>query len=576
MAEPKLEVKFSGRSWYVVSPAGQIGPYSRLEEIDRLGSDFVEKELKIDLQELKRAILKIDLTRFDTKPMTLLQSITLDDGTVLEPDLAGMYQGIHPAIEVKAGKAYIGIWIPTKITKTIKKKNGEEITKESTQNRLYLLTSQGELLYAEPRELMKAKLWLKFDPYQMGESYAAYKPLIGKIPSVEPDQVYARIQEQLERHMEFQDPRQSTLCAIWFIGTIFAAAQLFKSYPYLYVGGTKRVGKTKLLTLAFLICFNAVFSTSIKTAGIFRTIQNSRACLLVDETEKLHSAERNPEFRSVVLSGFMRGAKAHRVEDQEGKARYTGEFECFGPKVFANIQGIEDVMEDRCIPLILLRTLNSKIENTWPDLDDPLWFEIRRDLAAMFLTHWDASSTSYTSCTSLLEKEGITSREMLIWQPIMGIAKLLEDHGVPGVVEEMLSLAKDVKNIRLIEDITENTDLALIEVLRELVVKDEFYTLNAIKKMLVESVGEPREIRTKEGVAIEHDAPKWLNNEWIGRALNRLGFKEKRKRTGIKEYRLTPSSVKSVALRLVGGDLALLDKTATTGTSGTTGREASK
>jgi len=132
----------------------------------------------------------------------------------------------------------------------------------------------------------------------------------------------------------------------------------------------------------------------------------------------------------------------------------------------------------------------------------------------------------------------------------------------------MLRIAKDVMDLRFLEDITENSDLALIQVLREIVAKDDFYTLNAIKKKLVEAVGEPRESRTKEGVSIDYDAPRWLNNDWIGGALKRLGSKQKRKRANIKEYRLTPSAVESTALRLVGGDTSLLSKTGATGATG--------
>lgn len=173
------------------------------------------------------------------------------------------------------------------------------------------------------------------------------------------------------------------------------------------------------------------------------------------------------------------------------------------------------------------------------DVDDPIWPSIQRYPAAMFLTHWDATCST---CSTLLKEKGIGNREGLLWQPIIAIAKLLEEHGVPGLVEEILGLAKD-----------------------------DFYTLNTIKKKLVEAVGKPREVKTKEGIVIDYDARRWLNNDWTGRALKRLGFKEKRKRGHVKEYRLTPSAVESTALRLVGDDVSLLVKGGASGASGASG-----
>jgi hypothetical protein len=46
------------------------------------------------------------------------------------------------------------------------------------------------------------------------------------------------------------------------------------------------------------------------------------------------------------------------------------------------------------------------------------------------------------------------------------------------------------------------------------------------------------------------DATGWLNNEWVGRALRRQGFTEKRRVGKGVEYRLYESAVKEAALRM--------------------------
>ncbi|MEM3517710.1 MAG: hypothetical protein QXZ07_01375, partial [Nitrososphaerales archaeon] len=53
-----------------------------------------------------------------------------------------------------------------------------------------------------------------------------------------------------------------------------------------------------------------------------------------------------------------------------------------------------------------------------------------------------------------------------------------------------------------------------------------------------------------ESLGGEKEAPKWVNSHWVGRALMRLNFKEKRKRGTLHEYRLTPESIKRACQRL--------------------------
>jgi len=80
-------------------------------------------------------------------------------------------------------------------------------------------------------------------------------------------------------------------------------------------------------------------------------------------------------------------------------------------------------------------------------------------------------------------------------------------------------------------------DLLLIQALKLLVVKDDYYSVDATKNKLAGTLGE---------------APRWLSNSLVGRRLKKLGFKEKRKVGAEAQYRLTPTRVQGAALRLTG------------------------
>jgi hypothetical protein len=66
--------------------------------------------------------------------------------------------------------------------------------------------------------------------------------------------------------------------------------------------------------------------------------------------------------------------------------------------------------------------------------------------------------------------------------------------------------------------------------------RDGYYYLRDIKKKMAEMLGEE---------------PNWLNEEWIGNALKRLGFLEKRRLSRGRQVRLTPKLVNAAASKLL-------------------------
>lgn len=186
----------------------------------------------------------------------------------------------------------------------------------------------------------------------------------------------------IDRHMEFSLTGQLEFIAAWIFGTYLIA--VFYAYPYVYVYGVKRTGKTKLLHIVKLTAFNAKKSSSISTPSIFRLIHETISTLCFDEEEKLARGERASEWRAVILSGYKRGDMVFRVEGEK-TFRVLG-FETYSAKIFANIAGIEDVVADRTIPFIMQRAVGPKGDvEVHPD--DPEWRRVRTLPALTALAH---------------------------------------------------------------------------------------------------------------------------------------------------------------------------------------------
>jgi len=82
---------------------------------------------------------------------------------------------------------------------------------------------------------------------------------------------------------------------------------------------------------------------------------------------------------------------------------------------------------------------------------------------------------------------------------------------------------------------TETGDCILIETLLDMVNADSYYKVKEIRDEMAKHFDEEQ---------------KWLNTKWVGRALKRLGFTDKRRVGTGYEYRLTKQGVRDVAERL--------------------------
>ncbi|MGC8937275.1 MAG: hypothetical protein ACP5KV_07965, partial [Candidatus Methanomethylicaceae archaeon] len=453
---------------------------------------------------------------------------------------------VHPAIGVADNVAYIGVWFPCEVKKVTKKDDesgsGSGDKSESRSGKggkkreerpkitdlLFLVTSNKEVLLANDEELIKKGWRLSYAPLKIPGKWpieGVRKYLSGS--KVDPVGLLKRIIEAWEEYVEIDDPREYLLFALWDAGTYFHT--LFNTYPYLYIGGMKRSGKTKVLTVHSCLAFNALFSNNMSTSSIFRLIQNARGTLLIDETEKLSNPERALEFRSILLSGYKRGALVYRVEKTKKEVLVPEAFEVYSPKALANIHGLEDVLEDRCITTIMKRGKNQKITNKEVELESELWSELRSGLHQLFLDHWHEVKCIYDSIgepSELSEQvnfvrvkgnsadlKALRSRYWELWKPLIAIAmffdqKIKEQGLSPEVITKftyslnsltspteteksegistkftyslnsltslIISLALEKVKASIVEDITETGEAILISTLLSIVDEDGY------------------------------------------------------------------------------------------------------
>jgi hypothetical protein len=467
---------------------------------------------------------------------------------------------LAPDSGVVDGRAYLGLWLPAKVTDD----NGIKL-----QQVFHLLFSDGELVPGDPETLGERGIYLVSNPIYTPLKISVEMALnIADLPRVNPAEVAEKIIELLKKYIEFDDPRYYVLVAVWIIGTYFH--KRFACFPYLFINAVKRSGKTKLLTVLSLLTYNSVFSPNMSTASLFRLTQSAGATTLCDETEDLNDPERKGDFRQLFNSGYKRGLVVYRTEKGPNDTYVPTPYDPYSPKGLANINGLEDVLEDRCISIIMKRGRNRTIINRDVPLDDVIWVEMRDALSCLYLQGWAAVEAEYnqnqevTNVVSVLsdvcvvkkrvqEKNNIyIARIWELWKPILSIGKhILFFSHTPQV------------NYTNCTNNTNNTELTLFEQLLDVSVDlilekegenttdtgESWLLMGMLKQVVTDKYYKPKELEAAASGFVEV-LPQWFNSKWIGKALKRLGFKEKRRCGRGVEYRLTPDTVKDMAERL--------------------------
>lgn len=463
---------------------------------------------------------------------------------------------IHPAIGTVDGTAYIGAWVPCQVT--------DDEGHITIEDYLYLVTSERLTILCLNRELVKRQWRLNYKPIHFRNRWnlADVQAYLNGA-DVNPNQVFQEVANLYKEYLELPSEELYILHALWSIGTYFHV--LFNAYPYLYIGGVKRSGKTKTLTVHSVIDFNAIFSNNMSSATLYRLIQNSRATLLIDESEKLCNPQRAQEFRNILLAGYKKGPETYRC-GKDAKERIEPEgYAVYGPKGIGNISGLEDVLEDRCISQFQQRTKNKGIANKEIDLLDPRYAKLRGQLCILFLQHWKEISTAYSELSetnelselgehsepaiSKTDREGaeyVVGRELELWRPIYALARFF-DHYLENASSSgtRCSLGSSMKELscklakqRNTENVTEVGEENLIQSLLEIVPKAQLACWVRVKRVkeLLESRFEEKQ--------------EWLTSAWIGRALRRLGFAEKRRRGTGFEYNIPRATLEDLRQRM--------------------------
>ncbi len=357
-------------------------------------------------------------------------------------------------------------------------------------------------------------------------------------------EIYDQINEILREYLDLREDYYS-LIALWIMGTYLHKE--FKSYPYLYINAMRGSGKTRLLELISILSKDGELLTSLKEAVLFRTANDATFC--IDEFERVSGKEK-AGLRELLNSAYKKGMKVKRMKKQ-GDEQVVEEFFVYAPIAMANIWGMDEVLGDRCIPLILEKSSVVKITKKVEDFDENELISLVKSshnlikcslCSVVTVKHlyraWNnyindkyiAPTPNYTqhkqhnttlttlqqeSLFNKIEEKDISGRNLELFFPLFIIADVIGEE----ILKNILEIATRIVGEKKTEEQTESKDVMLID----FVSQQDHSDFIPVKELTE---------KFKEFLKEDEEEGKWTNTKWVGRALRRLNLIRSKRRLG--------------------------------------------
>jgi len=525
-----------------------------LRRLACLGRPEAEAYIQYEIKE-RFNLRKEDADAYRATVKSIRDELGKEDATTeaeepSDPFIWEDFQPFNPAQDFRGSKAYFTICLQMR-----EKENGSVIRKP------HVITSEREIFPLKKSELDSRRLRLlreKQVPSDMARWSTAravknsiHDFLQGKA-SVDPVTLFERVRALFARYLDYPEPLYYDFIALWSIGTYLFMC--FESYPYVYLSGTKRTGKTRTIEIACPLCFNSVMSASMTDAAMFRSTENDRCTIFHDEAAK-YARKRKADLSErleIFNSGYKRSGSVRRCV---GDDNIPTDFSTYSPKLLASIEGLEQTSADRTITLHLLRA-KGEVPKFSYRREEETFQAIRNDLYILALQYHAEIAGIYAGLEMV---KGLKDREDELWSPIFALAEFIDGYRLerdPSIEEadlltsKMIRLAFTCRDRKQEDEMEENPEQRILAAILDFLEENE---------PLVDCDGTRTEFYSSDAVLSfirDRDTLDWVTKHYLGKVLSRLQIiKDKKKDKPylrVEDYRLARTGKQVLCYRLPG------------------------
>jgi hypothetical protein len=355
------------------------------------------------------------------------------------------------------------------------------------------------------------------------------------------NEAYLNIIDILREYVDLKE-EYYPLVSLWIIGTYFH--DNFLSYPFLFLNAMRGSGKTRTLKLITKLSKDGEVQASLTEAVLFRTT----GTLGLDEFEGV-SRKGGENLRELLNASYKKGTKIKRMKEKrtpEGMERVVEEFDVYRPIAMANIFGMEEVLGDRCITLILERSSKPEVYKKVEIYEYSKIFKETKKLLELsskkcslcsvvalqnvyeewnnFITnnynntltpYTTYNYTNYTQAFKRLNLMELNGRDLELILPLILISQEISEK----CQEDLFLAINNYTSEKRDDQFAESQDISLIDFVSQ-ETNDGFQRIKDLTN------------KFKEFLQYEKEDDDWLNTKWIGRALKRLRLLKEKKRLG--------------------------------------------
>ena len=348
---------------------------------------------------------------------------------------------------------------------------------------------------------------------------------------------YRNIIDLLRKYCDLNEDYYPII-AVWIIGTYFHEG--FRSYPYLFLNAMRGSGKSRTIKLITDLSKDGEVQMSMTEAVLFRT----NGTLGIDEFEGL-GRKGNENLRELLNAAYKKGTKVKRMKQKktmEGVEQVVEEFDVYRPIVMANIWGMEEVLGDRCISLVLEKSENRSVTDLQELWDmEKMFIETKKILESgvvwcgvvalrkwyvewnkfvtseyitTYTTHTTLTTHYYTKVFKRIKSLELDGRSVELCFPLLLTAMQIGE----DVYEELHKVIKNYMAEKKEDQFTESRDISFIDFISQEPSDTKWVTIKEITNNF------------KMFINYEKEDDDWLNTKWVGKALNRLKLRKAHKR----------------------------------------------
>jgi len=264
------------------------------------------------------------------------------------------------------------------------------------------------------------------------------------------------VQDLFEKYAVLPQEGISLVLASWALSTW--TMRSFDTHPLIAITSPeKRCGKSRLLELLFLVCLKPIPAANISTAALYRIVSDTYRTLLVDEAQNLRSRDDRSAALLEILCASYRRPLAKIIRMGGKQMDQFMEFDVFGPKVFALIGKLSDVLADRSIEVRMRRRAPGEQVGQFNfRRARKRTKDLRKQIKRWSADHLEDVRRAYWK---IERPAGLEDRDAELWAPLFAIVTVAAPDRLPELEEiaRRLSAAKASEDssagIRLLRDI---------------------------------------------------------------------------------------------------------------------------